>query len=447
LKAKRKRKLMLSMFFGAALLPFALTAQTKIPDCLLSYRFGPEQYVVIVQKSTQDLFIYSNYQAEPIETFKITSGKNHGAKLMEGDMKTPEGIYFFRNILSGAELPKTDDYGEKAFTLNYPNPIDRIEKRDGSGIWLHGAFDGDKIKAPNNSRGCIVMKNQDLVNVSKYIYLNRTPIFIYNTIKYDTVEHIAKRRDRFIHHLKEWKEQWQNKNIDGYIRYYDKDFFYNGMDRARFKAFKRRLNDSYRFIRVILSDIDVYAFNNYFVASFNQLYISDQNHFYSKKIQYWLDDEEQPRIADEYSFSLPPLTKFEISKGNYISIDEFREDYLKQLKAGTFTVTPYQIHLKNVSLFQETVRLVLTRPEGAGGLKVIPVLGLENAENTRFQSLPGIDLNGGIPRDYAKGVPLEKQETTLVIEKDKDFKLKSLTLFLIGSQNRHEQIITYFFHQ
>ena len=447
MKVKGKRKLMLSMFLGAAFLPFTVTAQTQIPDCLLSYRFGPEQYIVIVQKSTQDLFIYSNYQAEPIETFKITSGKNHGAKLVEGDMKTPEGIYFSRSILSGAELPKTDDYGEKAFTLNYPNPIDRKEKRDGSGIWLHGAFDADKINAPNNSRGCIVMKNQDLINVSKYIFLNQTPIFIYNKIKYDTIDRVAKKRDRLIHHLKEWKEQWQNKNIDGYIRYYDKDFSYNGMNLARFKAFKRRLNDNYRFIRVILSDINIYAFKNYFVATFNQLYISDRNHFYSKKIQYWLEGEANPRIADEESFSLPLPAKFEISTGNYITIAEFREDYLKQLKADTMTVTPRQIHLKSVSLFQETVKLVLTRPQGAGGLKVIPVLGLESAGTTRFQSLPGIELNGGIPRDYAKGLPLENRETTLVVEKDKDSKLKSLTLFLIGSQDRHEQIITYFFHQ
>ena len=258
---------------------------------------------------------------------------------------------------------------------------------------------------------------------------------------------IAKRRDRIIHYLKEWKEQWQNKNINGYIRYYDKDFFYNGMDLARFKAFKRRLNNSYRFIRVILSDINVYAFKNYFVASFNQLYISDQNHFYSKKIQYWLNDKVNPRIVDEYSFSLPSPSKFEISPGNFISIEEFQEDYLKQLETNTITETPYQIQLKTVSIFQETVKLVITRLERVEGLKVIPVLGLENADNTRFLSLPGINLNGGIPMDYTQGLHLENRETTLIIEKDKDFKLKSLTLFLIGSQDQPEQIITYFFHQ
>jgi murein L,D-transpeptidase YafK len=447
LKVKIVRKLEAIAWMIAASLPLSLAAQAKIPDCMLSYRFGPEQYIVIVQKATQDLFIYSNYRAEPVENFKITSGKNHGAKLVEGDMKTPEGIYFFRNILSGKELPKTDDYGEKAFTLNYPNPIDRKEQRDGSGIWLHGAFDANKIDTPNNSRGCVVMKNQDLVKASKYIFLNKTPIFIYNNIKYESVEQIVKKRERLIHHLKEWKEQWQNKDIDGYIRYYDKDFYYNGMDRTRFKAFKRRLNDRYRFIRVILSDINIYAFGNYFVATFNQLYISDLNQFYSKKIQYWLDEGDNPRIADEYSFSLPTPDKFEISTGNYITIAEFRKDYLKQLKANTFTLTPRQIHLKNLSLFRDTVKLVLIRPEGAGDLRVIPVLGLEKDETTRFQSVPGIELNGGIPRDYSRGLLLKNRETTFILEKETDFKLKSLTLFLIGSNNQHEQIITYFFNQ
>ena len=156
----------------------AADREQNIPDCLLSYQFGPEQHILVVEKSTQNLFVYSNYSTEPVESFKITSGKNHGPKMEEGDMRTPEGIYFFKSILYGEDLPKTGDYGEKAFTLNYPNPIDRKDSKDGSGIWLHGAFDGEKIGIPNNSRGCVVMKNEDLIRLSSYIFLNRTPICI-----------------------------------------------------------------------------------------------------------------------------------------------------------------------------------------------------------------------------------------------------------------------------
>jgi murein L,D-transpeptidase YafK len=419
-------------------------AEQKVPDCLLSYQFGPEQHIVIVEKATQRLFIYSNYKAEPLETFKITTGKNHGRKLEEGDMRTPEGIYFFRSILSRDELPKADDYGEKAFTMNYPNPIDRQENREGSGIWLHGAFDIEKTQLPNNSRGCVVMKNQDLINLSKYLFLNQTPICIYNKIKYETATNIQKKRARMIGYLKEWKEHWQNKNINGYIGYYEKDFFYSGMNLVQFKVYKRRLNNLYGFIKLILSNINIYAFDNYFVVTFNQLYISDKNHFYNNKIQYWRDYKKKAKIADEISFRLPPPTKFEISKGNYITIDEFRKDYLKQMKTDTVTVSPHEIHLKNISIFGETVKLSLTRSGSARDLKVIPVLRLENRDNTRFQSLKGIPLQGGVPRDYSMGIPLKRSETMVVITKEKDFKLKSLTLFLVNHRNTFEQIITYF---
>ncbi|MCP4220905.1 MAG: L,D-transpeptidase family protein, partial [bacterium] len=192
----------------------------KIPACMLNYKLGPEKHMIVVEKSTQSLFVYSNYQAEPVETFTITTGKNNGRKQVEGDLKTPEGLYFFKRTLSGNQLPKVDDYGEKAFTLNYPNPMDRKAKRNGSGIWLHGAFAADKTSNPNNSRGCVVMQNDDLVKLSKFIFLTETPICIYEKIPYDTSGNIQNKRDRLLEHLKLWRNSWEEKNIDGYISYY-----------------------------------------------------------------------------------------------------------------------------------------------------------------------------------------------------------------------------------
>jgi len=447
LKVHVIKSLILVLLFVSVAVGWLTAEAQKIPDCMLSYQFGPEQYSVIVEKSTQSLYIYSNYKIEPVETFKITTGKNHGRKLVEGDMKTPEGIYFARRIIAGDQLPKTDDYGEKAFTLNYPNPVDIKEERDGSGIWLHGAFDKEKINTPNSSRGCIVMKNQDLVNVSKYIFLNQTPICIYDKIKYDTIENIEKKRDRMINYLKEWKENWENKDINGYINFYEKSFTDSNMNLDQFKRYKNRLNKLYRFIKVILSDINIYGYHNYFVVSFNQLYISDRNHFYSKKIQYWTDYETKARITDEFSIRLNPPEKFEVSRGNYISVDEFRKDYLAQIKANTITVTPYQVLLKKVTRLDEVLKLTLSRSSEARGIKVIPVLRLEKGNETRFQSLPGISLKGGVPGDYVKAVLLENSNTMLVLETEKNFNLKSLTLFLINEQNNFDQIITYFFNQ
>jgi len=362
-------------------------------------------------------------------------------------MRTPEGIYIFRRVLSEEELPRTDDYGEKAFTLNYPNPIDERESRSGSGIWLHGAFDMNKTENPNNSRGCVVMSNDDLMKVSKYIFLNRTPIIIYDKIEYATAANIAEKRDRFIRYLTDWKSNWENKNIDGYIDYYERDYYYNGMDFRRFKAYKENLNKHYRFIKVMLSKINLYAFDHYFVVMFDQLYISDANHFYSKKIQYWKNYSNKARIAYELNIRLPEITKFEFSKGNYISIAEFRKDYLKRLKGSTFNFVPGQINLKRISIFDNSVKLFLKIPVSGKRLRAIPVLLLKNDGKTEYESLPGITLDSGVPQTYSKGIVLNEKEEMILLEKKKDAKIKSLTLFVINDEDKFEQIITYFVNE
>lgn len=441
---------LIGFLWGISVAPLMIRASAspeKIPDCLLNYRYGPEQFIIIVEKVSQNLYVYSNYSSQPVNTYRITTGRNHGRKLEEGDMRTPEGIYFFRRIVTGDELPKTDDYGEKAFTLNYPNPIDQREKRNGSGIWLHGAFDDNKISNPNNTRGCVVMRNADLVDVSKYIYINKTPICIYNKIKYDTVENIEKRRERFIDQIKNWKNYWEKKDIEGYIEYYDPWFTSDGMGLAEFKNYKNRLNKRYKYIRVFLSDISVYAFNEYFLVMYNQLYISDVNDFYSQKIQYWHDMGTKARITSEEGWRLPALEKFEITRGNYITINEFRRDLIDNLKEHSTTVTPHMIYLQNISIMEETVNLELTIPAKLEDIKVIPVLRFENGDNHGYHSLAGINLKDGVPQDFSGAVPLRGNKTSIAVRKEKGDHLISLTLFVLNRQNRYEQIITYYVNQ
>ncbi len=425
-----------------------LAAEQKIPDCLLSYNFGPEQYVVVVEKSTQSLYIYSNYNPEPVDKFTVTTGKQNGQKDKEGDLKTPEGIYFFRRILAGQELPKVEDYGEKAFTLSYPNPIDSLAQRNGSGIWLHGAYDEGKTSAPNNSKGCIVLKNQDLIKVSKYIFLNQTPICIYEKIRYDAIENIQKKRDRLINDLKEWKDQWENKNTEGYIGYYDTRFRSDGMNREQFKIYKDNLNSRYKYIRVFLSDINIYGFDDYHVVSFNQLYISDLNHFNSRKIQYWTDSQrgDNAKILAEMTSSLPQPSRVEISKGNFISIEQFRRSYVNQVEVKPDTFVPVDIRMEKVSISGNNISLTLKKASDIQGLKVVPVLRFEHPNGTepRFRSLAGITLNNGTPQDYSKAAPLDNRQTILSLEKESGFQLKSLTLMVVDGSNRFKQIITYY---
>ncbi|MGE5341180.1 MAG: L,D-transpeptidase family protein [Candidatus Omnitrophota bacterium] len=440
-------------------------AEPKIPDCLLGFRFGPEQHVLIVDKASQMLYVYSNYNEKPIASFKITTGKKPGPKAKEGDMKTPEGIYFFTRVLFGNALPKIEDYGERAFVLNYPNPIDKLNKKNGDGIWLHGANDQRKTTIAFNSRGCVVLSNDDLAEVSRYISLRQTPVCIYERIRYDTVSNIQKKRDQFIACINDWKNNWENKNIDDYIKYYDKSFSYNSLSLAQFKKVKENLNQRYKFIRVFLSDTDLYYFKGYYMALFNQLYISDQTDFYSKKIQYWKEDLKIDKLVDEDSLALPPPAKFEFAKGNLLSIDEYRKNIagptrieppaVTSVPASTPTptiptpslagaISPVNVHVSTISIMDQSVKLVIQRSANAKAMRVIPVARFENRDRgTLMQSLDGIVLKGGVPQDYSRAINLEKNEIYLSIKKDKDDILKSLTVFLVNLQNDPEQILTY----
>jgi len=424
----------------------------QVPSCMLNYKFGKEKNVIIVEKSTQKLFIYSNYNIKPISTFVITTGKKKGQKYLEGDLKTPEGIYYFNRTLSGNQLPKIDDYGEKAFTMNYPNPIDKIENRKGSGIWLHGAFDSNKVKTPNSSRGCIVMNNSDLNKVSQYVFLKDTPIFVYNKIPYSTEQQIIMERNKFLKYIKTWKISWENKDIDNYINSYSSKFSNNDMDIKAFKQYKKRLNRIYKFIRVRLTDIAVYKYRNYYFTSFNQLYISDKNHFYSKKIQYWNTSNGRAKIAFETSISKPQINKIEISKGNYISIEKYRKNILNnkieifnnKKEFTSFSVTLNNIVLNKVEKKSDNIVLTLNKLNNIARVKIVPVLLIKKDNKTIYKSIEGISLKNGVPQNTRKAISLHNRETKIKIGINNNAFINSVNLFIFDKNNNFKQILTYF---
>ncbi len=436
-----------------------------IPACMLNYQFGPERHLLIVDKSAHTLFVYSNYSATPVARFRVTTGKNTGQKQFEGDSKTPEGIYFFTRIISGPNLPKTDDYGEKAFVSDYPNPIDRSENRKGSGIWLHGAHDPEKTSSPNNSRGCVVMKNEDLTHVSKYIYLNQTPLCIYETIPLVSEQEIRSRRERMLDRLSSWKQSWESRDTNTYIAHYSDDFSSDGMNRDAFRRHKDLLNRQYRYIRLFLDNLSVYAFNNYSVAVFNQIYLSDQNHFHNQKQQYWYgSNPEKAAIKAEKSRRLAAVDRIEVDKGNWVTIEQFRIITDKKLlarqepapattpapilaqalPASTFSY-PGILSLKTNHSVNSVMDLELTFTDKSDRWRFIPVLSIIGTDKTDYISLSGIQLRDGVPINPELGALLTSPTQRFSLKLPAEAKARSLTVFLVDTENRIKQIITSFF--
>jgi murein L,D-transpeptidase YafK len=109
--------------------------------------------------------------------FFISYGLNEGSKDKEGDKKTPLGIYFAKEKKYYTDL-KSSIYGAMAIVLNYPNKIDKLNKKTGSGIWIHGIDSVERLESKNSSKGCVILENESLLKLSNYVLIKKTPILI-----------------------------------------------------------------------------------------------------------------------------------------------------------------------------------------------------------------------------------------------------------------------------
>ncbi len=153
----------------ALLIPVAASAEWTAG--LASH--SPE-YLLAADKSRKLLFQVERLQDDPVITrqFDCIHGRREGDKQKEGDLRTPEGVYFITHKIT----QKLDfmEYGPHAFNLNYPNPADRLRKKTGSGIWLHSK--GQPI-AGLTTRGCMAIEQSEITDLVP-ILAPGTPVII-----------------------------------------------------------------------------------------------------------------------------------------------------------------------------------------------------------------------------------------------------------------------------
>ncbi len=239
-----------------------------MPQSIISLQ---SPYCILVEKESQKLMLYqrNGNGIELIKEYTCSTGQNHGDKLKSGDKKTPEGVYYFKKIYNDHQLPSR--YGVMAFVLDFPNYLDRVEEKGGNGIWLHGL---DRPLVPYDSKGCIALVNEDILEVSTYITLFDTPIIIEENITRNGTDGPDDVREEVLGFLASWEAAWENKHFDSYVDCYSRSLFKRGRF-ARWKSHKQRLTRTYKFIDVNLSDINVFRHDDTYIISFYQDYESD----------------------------------------------------------------------------------------------------------------------------------------------------------------------------
>ena len=252
------------------------TPPAQLPSSLLDLGTGSNSFALVVDKSKSRLEIYRKLENDSIirvATYRASTGLNGGDKQREGDERTPEGIYYFVRIREEDEL--LSKYGLRAFDMNYPNYFDQLEGKDGHGIWLHATDEPERLNEPRTTLGCVVVSNEDIREISKFITLYRTPIIISEHSSYSNLEHLKAERSRVNDFVSRWLDAWSTQNYSDYESCYSEEFRGGGSRRDAWFSRKRNVFNATSWAKIEIADMKMLRGEKKYVVTFFQRYRSN----------------------------------------------------------------------------------------------------------------------------------------------------------------------------
>ena len=257
-----------------------------------------ESVILVADKQSRQLSVFDptkNILAP--EKYEIDIGKSDGNKTKRDDQKTPEGIYVLETKKNQPEIPY-EKYGSMAFTTNYPNVFDQFENKSGSGIWLHSV--PDQIPLNRGSKGCVVLRNENLKKIEPQIKLNKSFLIINNTVTVLSEKQHEEKKQRILNWVNAWKTTWQSQDFDAYIQLYSERFSSPPfLNKKSWLDHKLRLKEKYKFIKIELGSAHIFNQKNQYVLRFIQNYESDGHKDRGMKSLYLVDENDKIRVLRE----------------------------------------------------------------------------------------------------------------------------------------------------
>ncbi len=276
-------------------------SRDAVPRYLLQLR--PEQaFAVVVDTRQSRLYLYRNNNGTPslVADWYISQGRGGSAKQREGDLKTPLGVYHVTTMLPREKL--TDYYGNRAFPINYPNEWDRMQGRTGYGIWLHGVPSDTYARAPLASEGCVVLSNEDLDTLTRYVQIGVTPVVISDGIEWISFDSWNKERNALKGAVEQWRQDWASRDTERYLAHYSSRFRSGKTDIASWRAQKAAVNASKTWIEIELGGLSMLrspGTDEVMMVSFEQDYRSNNLNNRMHKRQFWILEDGRWKIIYE----------------------------------------------------------------------------------------------------------------------------------------------------
>lgn len=186
------------------------------------------RHAIAIDTSRARLYLFQNGPGglKLLADYYISVGKLGIEKAVEGDLRTPLGVYFITSNLD----PKTlkDFYGVGALPINYPNAYDARRGRTGRGIWLHGTPPDQFSRAPKATDGCVVLANPDLQRIIRTVEVRTTPVVIAPALRWVAPASAQVEHRHFNEVLQAWRSAKASGDINRLLGFYTPDFAVNG---------------------------------------------------------------------------------------------------------------------------------------------------------------------------------------------------------------------------
>ncbi|MFN7156891.1 MAG: L,D-transpeptidase family protein [Acidovorax sp.] len=182
------------------------------------------RHAIAIDASRSRLYLFENTPKglQLVADYYASVGKLGIEKMVEGDQRTPLGVYFITSRLDPATLK--DFYGVGALPINYPNPLDLSRGKTGSGIWLHGTPPDQFARAPLATDGCLVLANPDLERILRTVEPRSTPVVIARQLQWVAPHSIQADRKAFDAVLNAWRSAKTEGDMKRLLDFYAPNF-------------------------------------------------------------------------------------------------------------------------------------------------------------------------------------------------------------------------------
>ena len=186
------------------------------------------RHAIAIDTSRARLYFFENTAAglKLLGDYYVSVGKQGIEKAVEGDLRTPLGVYYITSNLDPKSLK--DFYGAGALPINYPNPYDARRGKTGNGIWLHGTPPGQFSRAPRASDGCVVLANPDLERLLRTVEIRSTPVVIAPSLQWVEPSKLLADAKPFADALAAWRAARSSGDAEQLLPFYAADFAADG---------------------------------------------------------------------------------------------------------------------------------------------------------------------------------------------------------------------------